>query len=78
MTLLILGLLMSSIKADAGVNFGAYIDTITAVDPQTVEVKAKLDASGKVVNPLQVVDYLGLRLCYPESLDPDIGSSYRW
>ena len=42
----------------AGVNFGAYIDTITAVDPQTVDVKAKLDASGKAVNPLEVVDYL--------------------
>jgi len=45
-------------KANAGVNFGAYIDTITAVDPQTVDVKAKLDATGKVVNPLEVVDYL--------------------
>ncbi len=41
-----------------GVNFKDYIDTITAVDPQTVEVKAKLDANGKAVNPLQVFSYL--------------------
>ncbi len=45
-------------KANAGVNFGPYIDTIVAVDPQTVQVNAKLDASGKAVNPLQVVSYL--------------------
>ncbi|MGA7194954.1 MAG: ABC transporter substrate-binding protein [Anaerolineales bacterium] len=45
-------------KANAGVNFGPYIDSIVAVDPQTVQVNAKLDASGKVVNPLQVFSYL--------------------
>jgi peptide/nickel transport system substrate-binding protein len=44
--------------ATAGANFGAYIDTITAVDTHTVQVNAKLDASGKAVNPLQVVSYL--------------------
>ena len=35
-----------------------YIDTIEAVDPQTVVVKAKLDADGKAVNPLLVAAYL--------------------
>jgi peptide/nickel transport system substrate-binding protein len=35
-----------------------YIDTIEAQDPQTVLVKAKLDASGKTVNPLLVSAYL--------------------
>ncbi len=45
-------------KANAGVSFGPYIDSIVAVDPQTVQVNAKLDASGKVVNPLQVFSYL--------------------
>jgi len=35
-----------------------YIDNIVAVDPQTVTVKAKLDASGKAVNPLIVAAYL--------------------
>jgi peptide/nickel transport system substrate-binding protein len=35
-----------------------YIDTIEAVDPQTVVVKAKLDESGKAVNPLLVASYL--------------------
>ncbi len=42
--------------------FGAsnkdYIDTIEAKDPQTVVVKAKLDANGKAVNPLLVQAYL--------------------
>jgi peptide/nickel transport system substrate-binding protein len=35
-----------------------YIETVEAKDPQTVVVKAKLDATGKAVNPLQVVAYL--------------------
>src|SRR5512144_1894075 len=35
-----------------------YIDTIVAQDPQTVVVKAKLDADGKTVNPLLVQAYL--------------------
>jgi len=42
--------------------FGAgnkdYIDTITAADPQTVVVKAKLGADGKALNPLLVQAYL--------------------
>jgi len=45
-------------KATAAANFGNFIDTVTAVDPQTVVVKAKLDANGKAVNPLQVVSFL--------------------
>jgi peptide/nickel transport system substrate-binding protein len=35
-----------------------YIDTITAVDPQTVSVKAILGKDGKAVNQLQVAQYL--------------------
>ncbi|MFM7583930.1 MAG: ABC transporter substrate-binding protein, partial [Caldilinea sp.] len=35
-----------------------YIDTIEAVDAQTVVVKAKLDENGKAVNPLIVAAYL--------------------
>ena len=35
-----------------------YIDTITASDPQTVVIKAKVDANGKAVNPLVVAAYL--------------------
>jgi peptide/nickel transport system substrate-binding protein len=35
-----------------------YIDTITASDPQTVVIKAKLGADGKAVNPLLVAAYL--------------------
>jgi peptide/nickel transport system substrate-binding protein len=41
-----------------GNNFKDYIDTITAVDPHTVRVNAKLDGDGKAVNPLQVFSYL--------------------
>ena len=35
-----------------------FVETIEAVDPQTVVVKAKLDADGKAINPLQVQAYL--------------------
>ncbi len=35
-----------------------YIDTITAVDPQTVAIKAKLGADGSAVNPLLVQAYV--------------------
>lgn len=35
-----------------------YIDTIESVDAQTVVIKAKLDESGKAVNPLVVSAYL--------------------
>ena len=50
----------SNIKysTNAGNNFKDYIDAIEAVDAQTVVVKAKLDADGKAVNPLQVPAYL--------------------
>jgi len=50
----------SNIKysTNAGNNFKDFIDSITAVDAQTVLVKAKLDASGKTVNPLMVSAYL--------------------
>jgi len=41
-----------------GVGYQDYIDTIEAVDPQTVLVKAKLDGDGKTVNPLMVSAYL--------------------
>jgi peptide/nickel transport system substrate-binding protein len=45
-------------QTGVGVTYAPYIDTITAVDPQTVDIKAKLDASGKPVNPLTVTQYL--------------------
>ena len=43
---------------DAGAGYQDYIDTIEAVDAQTVLVKAKLDGDGKAVNPLMVAAYL--------------------
>jgi peptide/nickel transport system substrate-binding protein len=50
----------SHVKYKTGVGTGNtdYIDTITAVDPKTVAIKAKLDASGKTVNPLVVGAYV--------------------
>jgi peptide/nickel transport system substrate-binding protein len=39
-------------------NYKDFIDTIEAVDAQTVLVKAKLDANGKTVNPLMVTAML--------------------
>jgi peptide/nickel transport system substrate-binding protein len=41
-----------------GASFKDYIDTIEAVDSQTVVVKAKLGDDGKAVNPLLVESYL--------------------
>jgi peptide/nickel transport system substrate-binding protein len=41
-----------------GAAYKDYIETIEAPDPQTVVVKAKLDANGKAINPLQVAQYL--------------------
>ena len=41
-----------------GVQFSPFIDTVKAIDPQTVEVDAKLDSSGKAVNQLEVFAYL--------------------
>ena len=48
------------VKYKDGVGSGntPYIDTITAVDPQTVDVKAVLGKDGKPVNPLVVTQYL--------------------
>jgi peptide/nickel transport system substrate-binding protein len=43
---------------NAGVSYIDYIDTIEAVDPATVRVKAKLDGGGKAVNPLLVQNYI--------------------
>jgi peptide/nickel transport system substrate-binding protein len=42
----------------AGLGYQDYIDTIKAVDAQTILVRAKLNASGKAVNPLMVEDYI--------------------
>ncbi|HEY9153460.1 MAG TPA: ABC transporter substrate-binding protein [Anaerolineales bacterium] len=65
-------------KANAGVNFGPYIDTVVAVDPQTVQVNAKLDASGKPVNPLQVFSYLSnayvIQKAWTQTLEARTGS----
>jgi peptide/nickel transport system substrate-binding protein len=50
----------TNVKYETGVGTGNsdFIDTITAVDPQTVLVKAKLNAAGKAVNPLVVSAFL--------------------
>jgi peptide/nickel transport system substrate-binding protein len=45
-------------KTPVFAGYGDYIDTITAQDPQTVVVKAKLGADGKAVNPLLVNAHL--------------------
>ena len=48
------------VKYNTGTGAGNkdFIDTIEAVDPQTVVVKAKLDENGNAVNPLIVAAYL--------------------
>jgi len=50
----------TNLKYETGVGTGSkdFIDTIEAVDPQTVVVKAKLTEDGTAVNPLEVAHYL--------------------
>jgi len=56
-----------------GAAYKDYVDTVEAVDPQTVVVKAKLDANGKAVNPLQVAQYISniyvLQKAWTETLE---------
>jgi len=50
----------TNLKYETGVGTGNkdFIDTVVAVDAQTVKVIAKLDANGKAVNPLVVSAFL--------------------
>jgi peptide/nickel transport system substrate-binding protein len=54
-----------------------YIDTIEAVDAQTVVVKAKLDANGNAVNPLLVAAYLSsnyvIQKAWTQTLEERVG-----
>ena len=45
-------------STSAGNNYKEYVDTVIAVDPATVTVKAKLGTDGKTLNPLMVQAYL--------------------
>jgi peptide/nickel transport system substrate-binding protein len=64
-------------STNAGNNFKDFIDTIEAKDPQTVVVKAKLDANGKPVNPLQVAAYLSgnyvIQKAWTQKLEERVG-----
>ena len=55
-----------------------YIDTIEAVDAQTVVIKAKLDADGKAVNPLVVEAFVSsnyiLQKAWTQKLEERTGS----
>jgi peptide/nickel transport system substrate-binding protein len=51
-------------SSNAGNNFKDFVDSVTAVDPQTVLIKSKLDANGKSVNPLMLLSFLdGMYIC---------------
>ncbi len=54
-----------------------YIDTIEAVDAQTVVIKAKLDADGKAVNPLLVAAYVStnyvIQKAWTQTLEERVG-----
>lgn len=54
-----------------------YIDTIEAVDAQTVVIKAKLDDAGKAVNPLLVAAYVStnyvIQKAWTETLEARVG-----
>lgn len=54
-----------------------YIDTIKAVDPQTVMIKAKLGADGKAINPLVVAAYVStnyvIQKAWTQKLEERVG-----
>jgi len=51
-------------STNAGNNFKDFVDTVTAVDPQTVLIKAKVDENGAPVNPLMLQSFLdGVYIC---------------
>ncbi len=60
-----------------GAAYKDYIETIEAVDPQTVLIKAKLNAEGKAANPLQVAAYLSniyvVQKAWTETLEARVG-----
>ncbi|MCL5276082.1 MAG: ABC transporter substrate-binding protein [Chloroflexi bacterium] len=64
-------------KTSIGTANKDYIDTITAADPQTVVIKAKLDSSGKAVNPLLVGAYLSdnyvIQKAWSQKLEARVG-----
>ncbi|MGE5464952.1 MAG: ABC transporter substrate-binding protein, partial [Syntrophothermus sp.] len=70
----------SHLKYETNIGTGNkdYIDTIEAVDPQTVVIKAKLDANGKAVNPLIVAAYVSsnyvLQKAWTQKLEERTGS----
>jgi peptide/nickel transport system substrate-binding protein len=60
-----------------GAAYKDYIDTIEAVDPQTVLIKAKLNDAGQAANPLQVAAYLSniyvAQKAWTETLEARVG-----
>jgi peptide/nickel transport system substrate-binding protein len=45
-------------ETPTGTSFGAYIESITAPDPGTVLIKAKVNEAGQPLNPLMILDYI--------------------
>lgn len=45
-------------QSAAGLDYSKYIESVKATDPSTVVFTAKLNSSGKAVNPLKVLEYL--------------------
>ncbi len=64
-------------ETSTGVGMVDYIEDIEAVDEKTVVVKAKLDDSGKAVNPLSVAAYLSdnyvIQKAWTETLEERVG-----
>jgi len=67
------------LKYDTNVsaNYGIFIDSISAVDDQTVLIKARLDNNGRAVNPLQVAAYLSsgyvIQKAWTQKLEARVG-----
>ncbi len=75
---LIPGIPISSTRPMPAITLKITSTTVTAVDAQTVLVKAKLDADGNTVNPLMVVSFLdGVYVCqkaWTQTLEARTGS----
>jgi peptide/nickel transport system substrate-binding protein len=62
-----------------GAAYKDYIDTIEAVDPQTVLIKAKLNESGQAANPLQIAAYISniyvVQKAWTQTLEARVGDA---
>jgi peptide/nickel transport system substrate-binding protein len=64
-------------QTGVGVANAPYIDSVVAVDPQTVQIGAKLNTNLKTLNPLQIIDYVSanfvIQKAWTQTLEARVG-----